>query len=683
MIFVGYGSDTKGYRLLDPKTHKIIRSRDVVFLEEPKRERNNDENAAGTTSQFQQPVDEIYEEAFEDDVVETDENTSKSTGEDATPADNSDSEYLAEESSTDNSSPESTSDTGSRFSGQEDVADQMVVVPRRSTRIPKPKKMDDFISYLAMERSATDPMTVDEALDRPERELWLKAIEEEKKSLIDNNTWTLATLPQGKKTLDTKWVFKTKKNSSGEVERYKARLVVRGCKQTEGIDYNETYSPVIRYTSVRFLCALAAKYDLRMHQMDVVTVYGLMVMAYLHGDLDEEIYVGPPKELQEPNQQGKVWRLRKAIYRLKQSGRSWNQKLDQTLKELNLTPSKADPYVYFKRQGRKMLILGVYVDDMIVLSSDDELLRTTKQKLSERFKMKDLGEARHLLRLRVTRDKQRGKIWLDQEAYTEEMLERFNMSECKPVPTPADPNQKLSKEQSPTNNIEATEMRETIPYKKAVGSLLYVSQGTRPDIAYAVNLASRFSNNPGKAHWTAIKRIFRYLKGTPKTKLEFSKDGNPRIEGYGDADWANKSEDRRSITGSLFKLQCGPISWQSKKQATVALSTTEAEYMALSATCQEALWLRALAQELDPEAVASGTVIYCDNKGAADLAKTTSYRPRSKHIDVRHHFLRERVQLKEIIVEYVPTEEMSADALTKALFRPKLKSCIGGMGLRV
>lgn len=297
--------------------------------------------------------------------------------------------------------------------------------------------------------------------------------------------------------------------------------------------------------------------------------------------------------------------------------------------------------------------------------------------------MKDLGEARNLLGLRVTRDKQQGKIWLDQQAYIEEILERFNMKDCKPVLTSADPNQKLSKEQNSTTNTEAIEIKGSVSYKEAVGCFIHASQGTRPDISYAVNMVSRFSNNPEKAHWVAVKRTFRYLKGTSKLKLEFSKEENSTIQGYGDADWVNESIDRRSITGSLFKLQGGPISWQSKKQSTVALSTTEAEYMALSAICQEALWLRTLARELDPEATKSGTVIYCDNMGAADLAKTTEYRSRSKHIDVRHHFLRERVELQEIIVEYIPTEKMIADVLIKPLFYPKLDYCTKEIGLRV
>ncbi|KMQ85397.1 retrovirus-related pol polyprotein from transposon tnt 1-94 [Lasius niger] len=621
LIFVGYCPETKGYRLLNPETYKITRSRDVTFFEEfenPEQKENdevddeeNETSVVGTVTYLQPPDDETDDEIdsradnetdHEEDEEVTEEDTSDTSYK--IPTRDFDSEYApereedSEEDSSDNERLEPADDTEPRSPAPENAP----AMPRRSTRVPKPIKMNDFITYLSLGRSATDPETAEEALERPDRELWAKAIEEEKKSLIENHTWTLTPLPEGKKVLDTKWVFKTKRNASGEVERYKARLVARGCKQTHGIDYIETYSPVIRYTSIRFLCALAVKYDLRMHQMDVVT-------AYLHGDLDEEIYARPPKELLDPGQQEKVWKLNKAIYGLKQSGRSWNRKLDRTLKELQLNPSKADPCIYFRRQKGKIL-LGVYVDDIILLANDDQLLRDTKRKLAEKFKMKDLGEVRNLLGLRVTRDKQQGKIWLDQQAYIEEILKRFNMKGCKLVLTSADPNQKLSKEQNSTTNTEAIEIKGSVPYKEAVGCFIHASQGTRPDISYAVNMVSRFSNNPEKAYWVAVKRICRYLKGTSKLKLEFSKEGNSTIHDYGDADWANESIDRRSITGSLFKLQGGPISWQSKKQSTVALSTTEAEYMALSATCQEALWLRTLARELDPEATKSGTVIY-------------------------------------------------------------------------
>lgn len=257
------------------------------------------------------------------------------------------------------------------------------------------------------------------------------------------------------------------------------------------------------------------------------------------------------------------------------------------------------------------------------------------------------------------------------------------MDDCKPVTTSFDPSIRLSKEMEPRTSEEICEMKR-IPYREAVGSLLYASQGTRPDISFAVGCVSRYMENPGREHWTAVKRIFRYLKGTLNVGLQFNRDISGKFEGchgYCDADWANDSDTRRSVTGSIFLFQGGPINWQSKKQSSVALSTIEAEYMAMSAACQEALWLRAFAKDVEPSMVASPTVILNDNKGAVDLSRNGRYKPRTKHIDTRHHFVREKMDGGDIKIEHIFSEEMTADVLTKGLSAPKFKECIKHMGL--
>ncbi|KMQ94067.1 retrovirus-related pol polyprotein from transposon tnt 1-94 [Lasius niger] len=262
-----------------------------------------------------------------------------------------------------------------------------------------------------------------------------------------------------------------------------------------------------------------------MHQMDVTT-------AYLHGDLEEEIYVKPPKEI--PNQSGKIWRLRKAMYGLKQSGRAWNKRLSHDLKEMELIQSKANPCIYYRKTKSFLLVLDIYVDDMFVLTNDDAMMDAVKARLSEQFRMTDLGEARHFLGIRISKNEATGELYLDQETYLRKVLERYGMSDCKPVSTPCDPNQKLTKKQMPMDSAEAKEMR-NVPYREAIGSLLYASQGARPDIAYAVNLVSRFCQEPRRIHWTAVKRILRYLRGMLTVKLIYSKGGNPRIEGFSDS----------------------------------------------------------------------------------------------------------------------------------------------------
>lgn len=471
------------------------------------------------------------------------------------------------------------------------------IVPRRSSRVPKPRML------FAVETLENDePSTLKEALKSPNSDNWKIAMKNEVDSFFENKTCVAAKLPEGKKAIKTKWVFKLKNEADGSV-RFKARLVVKGYTQTKGIDYNETYSPVVRYPSIRYLIALSAKFNLEFHQMDAITVF-------LQGDLDEEIYV------------------------------------------------------------------AIYVDDILICTNDMEAFERLRQELMKRFKMKYLGEAKTILGLKITRDRKAGKIYLDQEAYIDKMLRRFNMDNCKSVSTPFDSNQKLLK----LTEGEVIEDNE-VPYQEAIGCLLYAAQGCRPDISYAVNCLSKFNNKHSQTHWGAVKRVFRYLQGTKKIKLCYSRDGASEIQAYSDADWANDPNDRRSVTGYLLMMQGGPISWSSKRQQTIALSTTEAEYMAVSATTQEVMWMKGLNSELQPKTKSDPVIIYCGNQSAIHLGMTNSYHPRTKHIDVGHHFIREKIEEKNIILKYKNTLQMVADIYTKPLPKPKFEELRDLMGL--
>ena len=643
---------------MDPETNKIIKSRDVTFLENYKE--NNPRNSDLVQFHMSEQTDEERSDQDDDETVEDTEDTEDTETND-TETTSVDSDCAAEESK----------------SQQETKQTAQATTLRRSTRTPKPVKRDDYCIYFAPNCTLDDPETVEEALDSPDKNMWISAMKEEYESLVRNDTWTVVRLPPGQRILDTKWVFKRKQDSTGNTQRYRARLVAKGCAQIKGIDYQETYSPVVRYASIRFLCALAAKYDLHINQMDVTA-------AYLHGYIKEDIYIQPPEELITPADKGKVWKLKRAMYGLKQSGRAWNERLNDVMTKMGFKRSQADCCIYFNRDKTNLTIIAVYVDDLLILSNNMQKLSMIKEELSRNFEMKDLGEPKQLLGLNISRDRAAGKIWLDQNSYVSKVIKKYGMEDCKPTSTPYDPSNKLSRDMMPQNEEEAKEMK-NVPYREAVGSLLYVSQGTRPDIAYAVSSVSRYMQNPGRIHWTAVKRILRYLKGTSNYRLEFSKDqtketGN--VTGYCDADWANESDTRRSVTGNIFLFQGGPVTWQSKLQSTVALSTTEAEYMALSAGCQEAMWLRALIKDLQPALISSPTTLYNDNKGAIDLVKNSGYRSRTKHIDIRHHFIREMNENGEIVVDYLPTTEMTADALTKGLYAPKFKDCISRIGLR-
>lgn len=296
------------------------------------------------------------------------------------------------------------------------------------------------------------------------------------------------------------------------------------------------------------------------------------------------------------------------------------------------------------------------------------------------FRMKDLGEASSCVGMRISRNRAEGKIFLDQTNYIENILVKFRMDSCNPVSTPSDANQKLTKEMSPTTEEEKQQMS-NIPYQEAVGSILYLTQCTRPDISFAISNVSKYSQNPGMAHWTAVKRIFKYLNGTKNYKLEFSTAGNRDLIGYTDADWGSDSDDRKSCSGYVFKLQGGAVSWASKKQQTVALSSTEAEYMAVSLACQEVVWLRQLEAEICGKSLEKPTDIFCDNHSALNLAISDAYRVRTKHIDIRHHFIRDKVFSGDVKINPIDTTLMIADNLTKAVYKDKQLFCAKGMGL--
>ena len=676
-IFVGYCEESKGYRMLHPVTKKFTRSRDVVFFESqfPVRHSSSDDpfpDVADDNSSQIVTSDIHNQQQFQNtqthvEVGESD--GSKEFGGSKT--------NLTDDSNTglEINSVEEDSDGSNISVVNKDITDDGEVIrdtferPKR-TRIPNKQIFNEnFVVHQATLCKSTDPATVEEALTSQYAEEWKRAMEEEIQAHVENQTWTLSDVPTGRKAIKCKWVFKTKLKSDGTVERYKARLVAKGCSQKPGIDYEETYSPVVRYTSIRLLMALAAKYDLDIDQMDVTT-------AFLHPELEEEIYMELPGGFRL---NGKTCRLKKSIYGLKQASRAWNKKLDKLLKELGFVQSNFDTCIYYRCENGKILIIAVYVDDLLILSNNKGEKQNLKADLMKRLKMKDLGEAHYCVGIHIQRDRDTGTISLDQEKYIEQVLNRFNMTECNGVSTPLDSNQDLFGEEFFPNSQQQEEEMRNIPFQEAVGSLMYAAQATRPDIAFAVGVMSRFNNNYGKTHWVAVKRIFRYLRQTASTKLVYRRT-NEDLIGFCDSDWGGDKRDLKSTTGYTFVLSGAAISWNSKKQPTVAKSTTEAEYMALSMAATEAIWLKGLHKELVPQA-SDVVEIFCDNKGAIDLARNPGYRPKTKHIAVQHHFIRDRIAIGDILVKQIETTNMVADCLTKGLCKDLHNKCISGMGL--
>ena len=464
---------------------------------------------------------------------------------------------------------------------------------------------------------------------------------------------TLVYLPEGRKAIDCRWVFKIKYNADGSVERHKARLVAKGYSQEPGLYYEETFSPVAKYTSIRSLLAISNQLDLEVHQMDVST-------AFLNGELQEEIYMTQPQGYAKDGEEELVCKLNKSIYGLKQSSRCWNNTIDQFLKSSGYSQSNSDPCLYVKREGDDIMLIAVYVDDLIPASNNTQMLSREKAALKDRFKMKDLGVIRYCLGIEVERDRSKKYMKLHQSKYLLNLLKKYGMEECKPVATPIEQGTKLLlNEGEPVNTKE---------YQALIGGLIYAVTATRPDLALAVGLVSQFCANPSAEHWKAAKHILRYVKGTINYGIIF--DGNEEdiveLSGYVDADWGSNPNGRKSQSGYLFKLCGGTISWASKKQKVVALSSTEAEYVAASLACQEAVWLRALLGEIGFDQT-QPTVIKEDNQGTIALSKNPKYHPRTKHIDIKYHFVRDKVLNKEVPLEYCPSEEMVADLLTKPL----------------
>lgn len=650
MLFVGYCEYTKGYRFYDRNKRQIYKSRDAIFLEQTMK--NNSvivplSELQGNESEDLSQTDDSHSESLTD-TPETPNSKNITLNETTKSANNSDDEYTPDRKLS-------------------DVARTIKLRPRNN----KPNTYLCESSNESKEAIALlvrEPDTMEEALSGLNAIEWKDAMNAEYQSLLQNNTWTLITLPEGKRAIPCKWVYKIKTDSNGEVVRYKARLVIKGFIQKKGIEYNEIFAPVARHTSIRYLLAMAVKYNLFIEQMDAVT-------AFLQGDIDTEIYMLQPPCFEYGEE---VCRLNKSIYGLKQASRQWNQKLTSVLKELGLKSSSVDPCIYHKTYDGNILFILIYVDDLLLFFNNEEIGKEIKQKLKCKFDMKELGGAHHFVGWRIIQNSLRNEITIDQTAYIDKVLERFKMSDCNPVHMPCDPSVKLISTENKENILT------DIPYQEAIGSLLYLSQGTRPDICFIVNKLSSFNNKPEVQHWQALKRVLRYIKGTKDYTLIFSQDKEAEwVFGYCDSDWASDINGRRSCSGYTFLFQGATISWCSKRQSTVALSTMEAEYMSLATATQEATWLRYLESELHCDARTSPTVIYCDNQSAIKFAGTESYCARSKHIDIRYHFLREKIAKNEIEVKYVGTESMVADILTKSTSQMKIQKCSRSMGLRL
>ena len=590
MVLVGYA--TNGYRLWDPERSQVITRRDVIF--------NENRFIFNRTN-------EIYERLAVDTSI----------------SDDDESESL-----------KSTDDNGENVDNHQ-LNDDNVLTPRviqqsktsSGRTVQQPDLYGDWVSHNAYALNAESfvddtPNTFADIENRDDSAEWMKAVRSEMESLIRNETWTLMELPKNRKVVDCKWVFKRKRNEMGQQTNYKARLVARGFTQRHGFDFDETYAPVARITTLRVLLSLAVQRNSHIHQMDVKT-------AFLNGKLNEEIYMRQPEGFVEGEL---VCKLNKSLYGLKQASRMWNQRFHEVITKMEFKRSDYDQCLYMRTSGSKILFLLLYVDDLILVGDNIIEIEMVKPLMCKEFEMRDMMEMKTFLGITIDRDMSKGILLLDQKLYLEDVLRRFKMENCKAVATPMERNLQLK---TSTEDILTKQ-----PYKELIGCLMYAAITTRPDLCAAVNYFSQFQCCATDDHWIHLKRILRYIKGTTNLRLKYTRDDCvDALIGYADANWANCINDRKSVSGYVFNFV---VSWMTRKQGTVALSSTEAEYIALSIASCEAIWLNGILEEMMNQNLGP-IIIFEDNQACISIAQEPKEHQRMKHVDGRYNFVRDLV----------------------------------------
>ncbi|CAI5712611.1 unnamed protein product [Peronospora destructor] len=644
-LLLGYAKQHKAYRLLDASTGEIVISRSVTF----------DEDAAvqPRTSGTPCVIDVVSDGEENQEPINTSSNDGTHTpitgSPRVTPVRAGPVERPAGAVTTRQSS------TPGRDGKQESYVRPVrkkQTIRRYEQDFPNLRRgefnLDDYEAEydaqycFSAEEDGESASTYDQVLQSKYKEDWLHAMESEIKSLAQHKTWTLKELPNDKKAIGCKWVFRIKRDPNGEIVKFKARLVAKGFTQRPGVDYFETFAPVTRKESINVTFALAAEEDLVIENVDVDT-------AFLYGEVKEEIYVDQPDGFVDQQHCDKNCLLHKALYGTKQAAREWNNRLNAHVEGQGFTRSAADPCVQ-------------HID---VIKRD----RKTK------FSIKELGELKYCLGIELLRDRQSKTIRMNQRAYIKRLAENFGIDKCKDVHTPTNESEKLTKLEKKEDFVPKW------PYRELVGALMYVATCTRPDIMHAVGEVSKYCKNHGKQHWNAAQRVLKYLKTTADYSIVFNGKSKGELLGFADASWASDLDSCRSTLGYVFFLNSSVVSWKSKRQPTVATSSTEAEYMALYSATQEAVWLRLLLSDIGCP-LGTATTIYEDNQGCIALAKNPVFHARTKHIDINFYFLREKIEEDVIQLEYKPTNEMIADGLTKALGRTKHAIFIKGLHLK-
>jgi hypothetical protein len=477
---------------------------------------------------------------------------------------------------------------------------------------------------------------------------WRAAMAAEFEALISNGTWTLCPRPLKRHVIHNRWVYKIKQRADGSIDRFKARLVAKGFEQQNGVDYTETFSPVIKPSTIRIILALTVHFDWPIRQLDVSN-------AFLHGTLMEEVYMEQPKGFVDATNPDFVCKLHKSIYGLKQAPCAWFHCLSTALLELGFTASLVDSSLFLFFHADITIFMLVYVDDIIVTGNKISVIQSLILKLQQQFPLKDLGELGFFLGIKATRTAT--SLHLSQSKYIADLLHRTRMLGTKPAATPCSNGSKLSK-------YDGDLLMDPSEYRQVVGALQYCTL-TRPDISFSVNQLCQQMHSPSSSHWSAAKWVLRYLKNTSHHGLLYTK-GSLHLQAFCDSDWAGSPDDRRSTFGFGILLGNCLVSWSAKKQHVVSRSSTEAEYRSMAITTAELFLLRMLFKELRIGLLLA-PILWCDNVSALALASNPIFHARTKHIEVDYHFIREKVVNGDILIKFISTVDQLADIFTKGL----------------
>ena len=651
-ILVGYNAGSKSYRLWDQDARSIINSKDVTVIESSQ-DQDIEVIVPGDMDQDQ------YRDDHHDDH-EDDQHQDSEEGSD----DESDQNSLNLDTTSESDPP---------------------VPPPRTTSAAKKKKIEpqpSFIqlrpqvrkNYKDMQRAGSSgmqrqkgkaapkvkvivdrggkdfasfavdgPQTFSEAVNADDKDKWVDAMNDEMHSHEKNGTWELVPRDKSMNIVKNKWIFVVKRKADGSIDRYRARLVAKGFSQKPGIDYKETFSPVARYDTIRMLLSFVPVMKWKVTQFDVKT-------AFLNGDLNETVYMEQPEGFQQQPDQ-LVCKLKKSLYGLKQSPRQWSQKLSEIMQQFGFRGTLSDPCVFVNHDTG--VIVCIYVDDGLIFAPNEEASKAMINNLSSKLEL-SVGDPETYAGMQIEYGTQH--VFIHQSSFLDRVIKRFDLQDAKPASTPADAHVKLEKGD--------TSIDHDTPFRELVGSLMYLAVVTRPDIAYAVSRVSQYMTCYDNSHMTAAKRIIQYLKATRDMGIVYEDSGRA-IHAFSDSDFAGDHETRRSRTGSVIMTNGGPIVWTSTRQPIVTLSSSEAEFVAANTSVTSLIWINELIRELGLEH--EGMCLFIDNQSAIKMIRNPEFHMRTKHIDVRYKYIRERFQEGLFGIEYIPTEENVADIMTKAL----------------